>query len=312
MDVEPVKPKRTYTKKVKAVEENNDTKPEILQEIKPKRAYTKKVKAVEENNDSKPEIIEEIKPKKVYIKKTKIVVEDIKEPIEEVQSSVIEEIKQPIIEEIKQPIIEEVKPRKIYIKKSKIIENNVNINAINTEIEIIQEKLDKITIQEENTSHNDIILNNTVNIQNIENNKRKIEIDTEKEIKKPSLYTYEIDIDLNLYIYDKFHDGTRLNKKSVLQISSFISTHIVDLDKYVVKQFYIKSNNSDIKVCYLGNNFNNNGKYNFETKLYIDNNIYNNIYEELKFKYNEHEKDMIFFKKYIVEIAYYEVYMNIY
>ena len=30
MDVEPVKPKRTYTKKVKAVEENNDTKPEIL------------------------------------------------------------------------------------------------------------------------------------------------------------------------------------------------------------------------------------------------------------------------------------------
>ncbi len=310
MDIEPVKPKRTYTKKAKAVEDNNAPKPEIVEEIKPKRVYTKKVKAVEENNDSKPEIIEEIKPKKVYIKKTKIIVEDIKEPIiEEVKSSIIEEIKQPIIEDIKQPIIQEIKPRKIYIKKSKIIENNVNINAINTEIEIIEEKLDKLTIQEENTSHSDIILNNTVNV---ENNKRKIEINTDYEIKKPSLYTYEIDIDLNLYIYDKFHDGTRLNKKSVLQISSFISIHIVDLDKYVVKQFYIKSNNSDIKVCYLGNNFNNNGKYNFETKLYIDNNIYNNIYEELKFKYSEHEKDIIFFKKYIVEIAFYEVYMNIY
>jgi hypothetical protein len=309
MDIEPVKPKRTYTKKAKAVEDNNAPKPEIVEEIKPKRAYTKKVKAVEENNDSKPEIIEEIKPKKVYIKKTKVVVEDIKEPI-------IEEFQSSIIEEIKQPIIEEIKPRKIYIKKSKIIENNVNINAINTEIEIIEEKLDKLTIQEENTSQSDIVLNNTVNIENntvnIENNKRKIEIDTEKEIKKPTLYTYEIDIDLNLYIYDKFHDGKRLNKKSVLQISSFISTQIDDLDKYIVKQFYIKSNNSDIKVCYLGNNFNNNGKYDFQTKLYIDNNIYKNIYEELKFKYIEHQKDMIFFKKYIVEIPYYEVYMNIY
>jgi len=298
MDIEPVKPKRTYTKKAKAVEDNNAPKPEIVEEIKPKRAYTKKVKAVEENNDSKPEIIEETKPKKVYIKKTKVVVEDIKEPI-------IEEVKSSVIEEIKQPIIEETKPRKIYIKKSKIIENNVNLNAINTEIEIIEEKLDKLTIQEENTSQSDIVLNNTVNVENntvnVENNKRKIEIDTEKEIKKPTLYTY-----------DKFYDGTRLNKKSVLQISSFISTKINDLDKYIVKQFYIKSNNSDIKVCYLGNNFNNNGKYNFETKLYIDNNIYKNIYEELKFKYIEHQKDMIFFKKYIVEIPYYEVYMNIY
>ena len=135
--------------------------------------------------------------------------------------------------------------------------------------------------------------------------------------KKISLYTYEIDINLNLYIFDKFFDGTRLNKKSVLQISSFISTPIDNLEPYITKHFYIKSNNSDIKVCYLGNNFNqelikSKQNYNIETKLYIDNNTHKNVYEELISTYNKNKKDFIYFKKYIVEVLFYEVYTKIF
>ena len=326
MDVEPVRPKRTYTKKAKIIEEH-ESKNEIIEEIKPKRAYTKKIKVVE---DVKHE--EEIKPKRVYIKKTKTIVEEIKQPI-------IEENQSSIVEEIKEPIIEEPKPKKIYIKKSKIIENNANIsNNINTEIQIIQEKLDKLTIEEGNiknidtqyidTPHTDILNNNNntdvenTNVENtnVENNKRKnyydLDNNQDNDFKKQSLYTYNIDEKLNLYIYDNFHDGTRLNKNSVLQISYFISTHINYLDNYIIKSCYIKSNNNDIKVCYLGNKFNINlikskQNYDFNTKLFIDNKTYKNVYEELKSLCSKNSIDIIYFKKYILNICFYDIYMNI-
>jgi hypothetical protein len=273
-------------------------------EPKPKRTYIKKAKLIDESTIAE---VTEPKPKRTYTKKTKVVEET---------PSIVEET----------PIIEEKKPKRVYIKKSKVVqENNNNTESINIEIDIIQKDLDNLKINDDDlNTENEIIQNEVIQNEVIQNeiiqneviqnkeNKRKIDENIIYEYKKPSLYTYDIDIDLNLYIFDKFHDGTRLNKKSVLQISSFISTHIVDLDQYIIKEFYIKSNNSDIKVCYLGKNFNNNEKYDFQTKLYIDNNIYKSIYEELKYKYIKNDKDIIFFKKYIVEIAYYEIYMNIY
>jgi hypothetical protein len=262
-----------------------------------KRVYVKKTKIVEPI----PDIIEnnEPKPKRTYTKKKKE---------EEILHS----------EEISiKPIEEEKKPKRVYIKKNKIIvKENSNIESINTEIDVIQKDLDNLKITEEvEIQENPIISNNISldeNIEEIKECKRKFNDNIIQEIKKPSLYTYEIDIDLNLYIFDKFYDGKRLNKKSVLQISSFISTHIVDLEQYIIKHFYIKSNNSNIKVCYLGNNFNNNGKYDFESKLYIDNKTHKNVYEEVLSSYNKSIKDFIYFKKYIIEILFYEVYSGIY
>jgi hypothetical protein len=275
-------------------------------ESKPKRVYVKKAKLVETTD----EIIEP-KPKRTYTKKTKIIEET---------PSIVPDVVQTIVEETP-TIIEEKKPKRVYIKKSKVVEENNNNESINTQIDIIQKDLDNLKIEddeviesdniEENILLTEVIQNDNIQIKN-EDNKRKIDDNLEQEVKKPSLYTYEIDIDLNLYIYDKFYDGSRLNKKSVLQISSFISTHIVDLEQYIIKKFYIKSNNSDIKVCYLSNNFNNNGKYDFNTKIYIDNKTHKNVYEELISSYNKNKKDFIYFKKYIIEVFFYEIYSEIY
>ena len=262
--------------------------------IKPtKRVYVKKAKIVEPI----PEIIEnnESKPKRTYTKKKK---ED------EILPSLIEET--PI-----KPIEEEKKPKKVYIKKNKVVQEN-NIFSINTEIDIIQKDLDKLKINEE-LEIKECISNN---IQD-NDSKRKFEYNIVEEVKKPTLYTQDIDIDLNLYIYDKFFDGTKKNKKSILQISSFISTRIDCLEPYITKFFNIKSNNNDIKVCYLGSNIDKElikcmGDYNIETKLFIDNNTHKNVYEELISTYNKNKKDFIYFKKYIIEVIFYEIYSGIY
>jgi hypothetical protein len=263
-----------------------------------KRVYVKKVKVIEEPI---PEIIEnngpEPKPKRTYTKKKK----------EE------EEITIP-------PIEEEKKPKRVYIKKNKeVVQEHSNIESINTQIDVIQKDLDNLKINEEIEGKS--IISENENIGEIKEYKRKFEDNLLQEAKKTSLYTCDIDIDinLNLYIYDKFFDGIKNNKKSILQISSFISTHIVDLEPYIIKHFYIKSNNnnSDIKVCYLGNNFNKElfksmENYNIETKLYIDNNTHKNVYEELLLTYNKNKKDFMYFKKYIVEVLFYEVYTKIF
>ena len=295
--------------------------------IKPvKRVYIKKAKVI----DPIPEIIEnnEPKPKRTYTKKKKE--EDKKEEENNnIQSSLIEEISIT-------PIEEEKKPKRVYIKKNKVVvQENSNIEYINTVIDVIQKDLDNLKISEDivveieekliissNNSSNILVTENIVedeNIVDIKECKRKFDDNLVEESKKTSLYTYDIDIDLNLYIYDKFFDGSRLNKKSVLQISSFISTPIDNLEPYIVKHFYIKSNNSDIKVCYLGNNFIFNKEliksiedYNIETKLYIDNNTHKNVYEELISTYNKNKKDFIYFKKYIIKVLFYEVYSGIY
>ena len=269
-----------------------------------KRVYVKKAKVVEpipeiiENNEPEP------KPKRTYTKKKKE---------EEILHS--EEITPVSIEE-------EKKPKRVYIKKNKVVvQEHSNIESINTQIDVIQKDLDNLKIIEiieekpiislvENISENK-------NIGDLKEYKRKFDDNLVQESKKTSLYTYDIDINLNLYIYDKFFDGIKNNKKSVLQISSFISTPIIDLEPYITKHFYIKSNNSDIKVCYLGNNFNqelikSKQNYNIETKLYIDNNTHKNVYEELLSIYNKNKKDVIYFKKYIVEVLFYEVYTNIF
>ena len=105
---------------------------------------------------------------------------------------------------------------------------------------------------------------------------------------------------------------------TLLKLASyFISIKIDDLEPYINKSFYIKSNNYDIKVCYLGTNFNQEliktiQNYNIETKLYIDNNTHKNVYEELISTYNKNKKDFIYFKKYIVEVLFYEVYTRIF
>jgi hypothetical protein len=271
-----------------------------------KRVYVKKVKVIEEPI---PEIIEnnepESKPKRTYTKKKKE---------ESILVSLNEEI-------TTIPIEEEKKPKRVYIKKKKeVVEENSNIESINTQIDVIQKDLDNLKISEEEIKEKSIISENE-NIGEIKEYKRKFDDNLLQEAKKTSLYTCDIDIDinLNLYIYDKFFDGIKNNKKSVLQISSFISTHIVDLEPYITKHFYIKSNNniSDIKVCYLGNNFNkelfkSSENYNIETKLYIDNNTHKNVYEELISSYNKNKKDFMYFKKYIVEVLFYEVYTKIF
>ena len=272
-------------------------------ETKPKRVYVKKAKVVETTD----EIIEP-KPKRTYTKKTKVIEET---------PSIVPEVVQTIEEETP-TIIEEKKPKRVYIKKSKLVQENNNIESINTQIDIIQKDLDNLKIENDEVIQDDNlevsnILNEDILTKN-EDNKRKFDDNLVQEVKKTTLYTYDIDIDinLNLYIFDKFYDGSRLNKKSVLQISSFISTPIVDLEQYIIKHFYIKSNNSDIKVCYLGNNFNNNGKYDFNTKIYIDNKTHKNVYEELISLYNKNSIDIIYFKKYIIEVFFYEVYSEIY
>ena len=271
-----------------------------------KRVYVKKAKVVEpipeiiENNEPEP------KPKRTYTKKKKE---------EEILHS--EEITPVSIEE-------EKKPKRVYIKKNKVVaQEHSNIESINTQIDVIQKDLDNLKIIEiidekpiislvENISENE-------NIGDLKEYKRKFDDNLVQESKKTSLYTYDIDIDinLNLYIYDKFFDGSKKNKKSVLQISSFISIPIDNLEQYITKNFYIKSNNSDIKVCYLGTNFNQElikttQNYNIETKLYIDNNTHKNVYEELLSTYNKNKKDFIYFKKYIVEVLFYEVYTKIF
>jgi hypothetical protein len=277
--------------------------PEIIKPVK--RVYVKKVKVVEHI----PEIIEnnETKSKKTYTKKKK------EEEINDIIPSLNEEISVT-------PIEEEKKPKRVYIKKNKVlVQENNNIYSINTEIDIIEKDLDKIKISEE-IEEKTIISNNILqeeNISDVKECKRKFEDNLVEESKKTTLYTNEIDIDikLNLYIYDKFFDGTIKNKKSVLQISSFISTHIDCLEQYITKFFYIKSNNSDIKVCYLGSNFNNElikNNYNIETKLFIDNNTHKNVYEELISTYNKNKKDFIYFKKYIIEVIFYQIYNGIY
>ncbi len=288
MDPESIKPvKKVYIKKAKVVE----PLPEIIEnnqvEIKPKRTYTKKKKE-EENNDIIPSVNEEI--------------------------SIIQSE-------------EEKKPKRVYLKKNKaIVQDHSNIESINTQIDGIQKDLDNLKINEEVEEENHNISNNmsetqTENIEEIKEYKRKFDDNLVEEAKKISLYTYDIDIDinLNLYIYDKFFDGSKKNKKSILQISSFISTPIVNLEQYITKHFNIKSNNFDIRVCYLGTNFNINkelfkciGDYNIETKLYIDNNTHKNVYEELISTYNKNKKDFIYFKKYIVEVLFYEVYTKIF
>jgi hypothetical protein len=261
-----------------------------MEDDKPvKRVYVKKAKVV----DTIPDIIEN-KPKRTYTKKKK-----------EEEISIT-------------PIEEEKKPKRVYIKKNKIIvKENSNIESINTEIDVIQKDLDNLKISEEvEIQENPIISNNISldeNIEDVKECKRKFNDNIIEEVKKPSLYTYEIDIDLNLYIFDKFYDGTRLNKKSVLQISSFISTPINNLEQYIIKHFYIKSNNSNIKVCYLSNKELINSTENYiETKLYIDNNTHKNVYEEVLSSYNKSKKDIIYFKKYIIEVLFYEVYSGIY
>jgi hypothetical protein len=252
MESEP-KPKRAYVKKAKVIDETSIVE---VTEPKPKRTYTKKTKVIEETKKEIPFIVEETLP-------------------------IIEE-KLPIVEETP-PIVEEKKPKRVYIKKSKIVQENNNVESINTQIDIIQKDLDNLKIDDDVIIENDnmqTIVSQTEVIQHQEN-KRKIDDNITYQYKKPSLYTYDIDIDLNLYIFDKFHDGSKKNKKSVLQISSFISMPIMDLEQYITKHFYIKSNNSNIKVCYLGNNFIFNkeliksiGDYYIETKLYIDNNTH--------------------------------------
>ena len=266
-----------------------------------KRVYVKKVKVIDEPI---PEIIEnnepEPKPKRTYTKKKKE---------EEILHS--EEITPVSIEE-------EKKPKRVYIKKNKtVVQEHSNIESINIQIDVIQKDLDNLKISEE--IEEKLIISENENIGEIKEYKRKFDDNLLQEAKKTSLYTCDIDIDinLNLYIYDKFFDGIKNNKKSVLQISSFISTHIVDLEPYIIKHFYIKSNNSDIKVCYLGNNFNKElfksvENYNIETKLYIDNNTHKNVYEELISSYNKNKKDFMYFKKYIVEVLFYEVYTKIF
>ena len=250
-----------------------------------KRVYVKKAKVVDpipeiiENNEPEPKP----KPKRTYTKKKKEEQEIITTPIEE-----------------------EKKPKRVYIKKNKVVQEN-NIFSINTEIDIIQKDLDKLKINEEIKE----------SISNNNDSKRKFEYNIIEEVKKPTLYTQDIDIDLNLYIYDKFFDGTKKNKKSILQISSFISTHIDCLEPYITKFFNIKSNNNDIKVCYLGSNIDKElikcmGDYNIETKLFIDNNTHKNVYEELISTYNKNKKDFIYFKKYIIEVIFYEIYSGIY
>lgn len=286
MDSESIKPvKRVYIKKAKVIEpipeiiENNESEP------KPKRTYTKKKKE-EENNDIIPSVNEEI--------------------------SIIH-------------TEEEKKPKRVYIKKNKaIVQEHSNIESINTQIDGIQKDLDNLKINLEVEEENPNISNNmsetkTENIEEIKEYKRKFDDNLLEESKKSNLYTYNIDINLNLYIYDKFFDGSKKNKKSVLQISSFILTPIVNLEPYITKHFYIKSNNFDIKVCYLGNNFIFNkeliksiGDYNIETKLYIDNNTHKNVYEELISTYNKNKIDFMYFKKYIVEVLFYEVYTRIF
>jgi hypothetical protein len=257
-----------------------------MEDDKPvKRVYVKKTKVVEpiseiiESNENEP------KPKRTYTKKKK----------EEEITAV--------------PIEKEKKTKKVYIKKNKeVVQENSNIESINIQIDGIQKDLDNLKISEENE-----------NIIDLKECKRKFDDNLVQESKKTSLYTYDIDIDinLNLYIYDKFFDGSKKNKKSVLQISSFISIPIDNLEQYITKNFYIKSNNSDIKVCYLGTNFNKelintSNNYNFETKLFIDNNTHKNVYEELKSKYNKNKKDLIYFKKYIIEVLFYDIYLKIF
>lgn len=279
--------------------------PELIKPVK--RVYIKKVKVV----DPIIEIIEnnEPKPKRTYTKKKK------EEEKKEEETSIT-------------PIEEEKKPKRVYIKKNKIVvQENSNIESINTEIDVIQKDLDNLKINEDIVEDieekSNIYSNNSIaeaeNIIEIKECKRKFDDNLIEESKKTSLYTYDIDIDLNLnlYIYDKFFDGSRLNKKSVLQISSFISIPIDNLEQYITKHFYIKSNNSDIKVCYLGSNFNKElikciEEYNIETKLYIDNNTHKNVYEELISTYNKNKKDFIYFKKYIIKVLFYEVYSGIY
>ena len=283
-----------------------------MEDDKPvKRVYVKKAKVIEpipviiENNEPEP------KPKRTYTKKKKE---------EEIIPSINEEISIT-------PIEEEKKHKRVYIKKNKaIVQEHSNIESINTQIDGIQKDLDNLKINEEVEEENPIISNNmsnnmsetqTENIGKIKEYKRKFDDNLLQESKKISLYTYDIDIDINLYIYDNFFDGSKKNKKSVLQISSFISSPIDNLEPYITKHFYIKSNNSDIKVCYLGNNFNqelikSKQNYNIETKLYIDNNTHKNVYEELISTYNKNKKDFIYFKKYIVEVLFYEVYTRIF
>jgi hypothetical protein len=279
--------------------------PEIIKPVK--RVYIKKAKVVE----SIPEIIEnnepEIKPKRTYTKKKK------EEENNDIIPSVNEEIS--IIQSE-----EEKKPKRVYIKKNKaIVQEHSNIESINTQIDGIQKNLDNLKIEEIEKEEKYEYENE--NIEEIKEYKRKFDDNLLEESKKTSLYTYDIDIDinLNLYIYDKFFDGSKKNKKSILQISSFISTPIVNLEQYITKHFNIKSNNFDIRVCYLGTNFNINkelfkciGDYNIETKLYIDNNTHKNVYEELISTYNKNKKDFIYFKKYIVEVLFYEVYTKIF
>lgn len=250
-----------------------------------KRIYVKKAKVIEPI----PVIIEQ-KPKRTYTKKKKE---------EEITTTI--------------PIEEEKKPKRVYIKKNKtLVQEHSNIESINIQIDGIQKDLDNLKIIEI-IEENPIISENE-NIVDVKECKRKFDDNLVHESKKISLYTYDIDINLNLYIYDKFFDGTRLNKKSVLQISSFISIPIDNLEQYITKHFYIKSNNSDIKVCYLGNKelIKTTQNYNIETKLYIDNNTHKNVYEELISTYNKNKKDFIYFKKYIVEVLFYEVYNGIY
>jgi hypothetical protein len=281
--------------------------------IKPtKRVYVKKEKVVEPI----PEIIEnnESKPKRTYTKKKK---ED------EILPSGIKEKTITSIEET--PIEEEKKPKRVYIKKNKVVQEN-NIFSINAEIDIIQKDLDKLKINEEieiqeciSNNNEEIEIKESIsnNIQDNNDSKRKFEYNIVQEAKKPTLYTQDIDIDLNLYIYDKFFDGSKKNKKSILQISSFISTKIDCLEPYITKFFNIKSNNNDIKVCYLGSNIDKElikcmGDYNIETKLFIDNNTHKNVYDELISTYNKNKKDFIYFKKYIIEVIFYDIYSGIY
>lgn len=249
--------------------------------------------------------------KRIYVKKTKVV-EPISEIIEPKPKRTYTKKKKEE-EIITTPIEEEKKPKRVYIKKNKTVaQEHSNIESINTQIDVIQKDLDNLKISEE-IKENPIISENE-NIIDLKECKRKFDDNLVQESKKISLYTYEIDINLNLYIFDKFFDGTRLNKKSVLQISSFISTPIDNLEPYITKHFYIKSNNSDIKVCYLGNKelIKTTQNYNIETKLYIDNNTHKNVYEELVSTYDKNKKDFIYFKKYIVEVLFYEVYTNIF
>jgi hypothetical protein len=262
-----------------------------MEDDKPvKRVYVKKTKVVEPISEIIESIEPEPKPKRTYTKKKKE---------EEITTTI--------------PIEEEKKPKRVYIKKNKtLVQEHNNIESINIQIDGIQKDLDNLKISEE-IKENPIISKNE-NIVEVKECKRKFDDNLVQESKKINLYTYDIDIDINLYIYDKFFDGSKKNKKSVLQISSFISTPIDNLEPYITKHFYIKSNNSDIKVCYLGNKelIKNTENSNIETKLYIDNNTHKNVYEELVSTYDKNKKDFIYFKKYIVEVLFYEVYTKIF